>query len=246
MNRKIEDLNRKLMSSVCPGTDQTELVAACDQLNLQLIRLQPENSTSVPINSSASPPIDIAAALPLEISQETVTTVPFTSVNVTEDEPVKPNNETQIVARDPKTCPANLGPGTACYDRQPAFSCYCLIFTHQNWWDSSARCQSRSMNLVSIETLEEQQLLQILIVTVRAQHSTDFIPGLDFGWWTSGSDAANEGVWIWSATGQPVTDLGRGVPDDGSSYNNGLLLYSDGFYWVDAVMSDSAYSICEY
>ena len=253
MNEKIEELNRKLMASVCPGSDRTMLTESCDKLNLP-----PVNATSLPINSTASPTgsptgsvsEDILPALSSNASREQYDpTQPMRSPDATGGDPSVTSHqhkETRYVSKEPKACPADLGAATACYDRQPAFSCYCLMFTHRNWWDSSARRHSRSMQLVSIETLEEQQLLQLLIVTVRAQYSSDFIPGLDFGWWTSGSDAANEGVWIWSASGQPVSDLGRGVPDDGSSYNNGLLLYSDGFYWVDAVMSESAYSICEY
>jgi hypothetical protein len=81
---------------------------------------------------------------------------------------------------------------------------------------------------------------------IAVRNANDFVRGLDFGWWTSGSDESNEGHWIWTGTGQPVADLGRGMPDDASTYNNGLLLYSDGFIWVDAVQNERAYSICEF
>jgi len=119
------------------------------------------------------------------------------------------------------------------------------VVTHRNWWDAARFCQANSMQLLSLETAQEQQMIMGLIVNVRVRNSAYFVPGLDFGWWTSGSDEAAEGQWIWTGTGRPVVDLGRGMPDDESTFNNGLLLYSDGFLWVDAVMSEKAYSICE-
>jgi len=67
-------------------------------------------------------------------------------------------------------------------------------------------------------------------------------------WWTSGSDEAEEGHWIWTATGQPFQFhyWSSGQPDGGAKQNFMLLDWpNNGHQWVDQAKTDQRYPICE-
>ena len=60
----------------------------------------------------------------------------------------------------PDGCPEDLGANSTCHQ---GTECYCLVQIKKNWKDSEIFCKERGMQLVSIESAEEQkELSQIL------------------------------------------------------------------------------------
>lgn len=102
-----------------------------------------------------------------------------------------------------------------------------MIGTQRSWTDASAVCVANGMQLVSIETPEENAYIAIDLTNhggfrsrklLRNLNLTtyficgdfDFLgfPAIDGShnlFWTSGSDAEFDGEWIWTATGLPIT-----------------------------------------
>jgi hypothetical protein len=67
-------------------------------------------------------------------------------------------------------------------------------------------------------------------------------------YWTSGSDEANEGQWIWTSTQENITVTNwRNNQPDGGKKENCLYLHSrDEFKWGDWMCNLSQYFICEW
>ena len=134
-----------------------------------------------------------------------------------------------------KICPHKIVRENLCYAIKSG--CYCLVKVKQSWIDSERYCKAQGMQLVSIETKEEQdQLNELLAGEART-------------WWTSGADLDAEGSWIWSASGLPFnyTFWGNRQPDGGSVQNvMQIKRMKDGFRWNDYPSYKNEYSVCEY
>ncbi|XP_032779632.2 uncharacterized protein LOC116918077 isoform X1 [Daphnia magna] len=119
--------------------------------------------------------------------------------------------------------------------------CYAAFsqFSQKNWTSAQEFCRKNDMFLLSLETQNETDFINNYI-----QNS-----GLpkDF-YWTSGSDEANEGQWIWTSTLENVTVTNwRNNQPDGGKKENCLYLHSrDDFKWGDWMCNLSQYFICEW
>ena len=75
-------------------------------------------------------------------------------------------SKTQFIATDnipmataqPRLCPKNIGDNSTCFSIAPS-GCYCIAELRCSWIQSIDYCKGQGMNLVSIETEEEQILL---------------------------------------------------------------------------------------
>uniref|UniRef100_A0A8P4JVY1 C-type lectin domain-containing protein n=2 Tax=Dicentrarchus labrax TaxID=13489 RepID=A0A8P4JVY1_DICLA len=74
-------------------------------------------------------------------------------------------------------------------------SCFHYIPTAMTWARAEKNCQSMGANLASVHSAEEYHELQRMIVSITHAYRET---------WIGGSDAQEEGVWLWS---------------DGSSFN---------------------------
>jgi len=116
------------------------------------------------------------------------------------------------------------------------FSC---LQTQQTWNQAAEFCRSRDMQLVSLETLEEDQMLRKLTGNV------------GFPWWWS-SAVRDTADWLWTGTGKRLTytDWAKGHPHSPAAAVAGeqsravALLYR-GRGWFDMPANGSYYSICE-
>ena len=105
-----------------------------------------------------------------------------------------------------------------------------------DWFAADLYCKKHGMDLVSIESQEEQdKLIQLL----EQGHL----------YWTSGSVNHGTRQWIWSATGQSFTyaNWNEGKPD---SLGDGQHLIIDGvpphFRWDNMPNSSSIHFVCEH
>merc|ERR1739838_22611 len=103
-----------------------------------------------------------------------------------------------IVLSEAFTCPS----GWSLYNRR----CFQFSNSLKMWGDAEKKCLSLGGNLASIHSLEEHNFIRSLIKKGS---------GSDKLTWIGGSDAAQEGTWLWSG-GLPMkyTNWGAGQPDN--------------------------------
>ncbi|XP_057371750.1 C-type lectin domain family 4 member F-like [Daphnia carinata] len=120
---------------------------------------------------------------------------------------------------DVEYCPEHLDERVPC--AEVGNSCYCFSKLQKNWTSAQEFCRKNDMYLLSLET----------------QNETDFInnyiknSGLpkDF-YWTSGSDEAIEGQWVWTSTLENVTVTNwRNNQPDGGKKENWVSLPGENF-----------------
>ncbi len=111
-------------------------------------------------------------------------------------------------------------------------------------------CRSRSMQLVSLETAAEERRLVRLITGADLANPTAAAATATSIWWTSGSDAATEGRWLWTATGRPFvhTNWAAGQPDNSGAVEHFVAVTVTGFTsaWFDLPPFASTSSVCEF
>ena len=152
------------------------------------------------------------------------------------------------------------------YTIEVIFCCWLLFLTvelilQRSWTEAGIFCQSKGMKLVSIETAEENDLITADQTThgrpdgeTYVLYSVDNLSWLNIlgfinsYFWTSGSDAAKEGEWIWTATGQPITYFNwcSSCPDNRTDEDYLILVgFQVGIWddWFD--INDSRYTACE-
>ncbi|XP_046396795.1 C-type lectin 37Db isoform X2 [Ischnura elegans] len=122
---------------------------------------------------------------------------------------------------------------------------YLGIFFKANWYKANRFCRFHGMQLASISSAEENQLLED---HVKAQGL-----GLEH-FWTSGTDQGEEGTFFWLSNGRPVTytNWNAGEPNN-FRYENGeeehcLELWNrdgKGLKWNDTPCSFETYFVCE-
>jgi len=118
-------------------------------------------------------------------------------------------------------------------------------FFKANWYKASQYCRYHGLQLASIETKEENTILERYISEIGLGNEH---------FWTSGTDQAEEGVFYWFGTGKPVgyTNWNAGEPNN-FRYENGeeehcLELWNrdaKGLKWNDTPCSFETYFICE-
>lgn len=83
----------------------------------------------------------------------------------------------------------------------------------RNWLKARSLCQNLGGDLISIETREENQHILAAIINRGLGDSI----GHDHGFWTSGVYHAEQGKWVWSATGKDIafTNWAPGEPNSG-------------------------------
>ncbi|CAG9834980.1 unnamed protein product [Diabrotica balteata] len=67
---------------------------------------------------------------------------------------------------------------------------------HGCWWEAWAHCKSLNMNLVSIESEQENNFLY-------QKMKERYGNGPEYGFWTAGAKEQNR--WVWKNTGRPIT-----------------------------------------
>ncbi|KAF4521663.1 hypothetical protein B566_EDAN009396 [Ephemera danica] len=114
------------------------------------------------------------------------------------------------------------------------------------WSEASSFCRNLGLFLVSVEDSVENELIKDYIRANTGPYQNYSGPR-DF--WTSGSDSAHEGQFVWTSTGRPVTFTywHPYQPDNGAGkeeiivywYNSGVLK------WNDYQPTANIYAICE-
>ncbi|XP_046646143.1 uncharacterized protein LOC124336396 [Daphnia pulicaria] len=84
-------------------------------------------------------------------------------------------------------CPFNVGSESQCGRIVDDTSCYCATFTKRSQASQSSFCIANQMKLLAIESLVEE-------LAVHSIWPTTYF-------WTSGTDIATEGIWVWESTG---------------------------------------------
>ncbi|CAL8090819.1 unnamed protein product [Orchesella dallaii] len=114
-----------------------------------------------------------------------------------------------------------------------------------NWYRSHQFCVSHGMRLASIESKDENVGLEKHINEIGLGHEH---------FWTSGTDQAEEGSFVWFGNGKPITftNWNAGEPNN-FKYENGeeehcLELWNrdgKGLKWNDTPCSFETYFVCE-
>jgi len=136
---------------------------------------------------------------------------------------------------------------------------YYFSKTQKSWQGALENCKKMGLDLVAIETKEENDL--IVEEIKKLSSDPDFFKpyqGLVNSFWTSGNDIAREGAWNWATTGGPVAmerELWHGdgecCPPDGDDAQNCQLIFAwseetkDIIKWGSGVCCVRLSFICE-
>ncbi len=109
----------------------------------------------------------------------------------------------------------------------------------RNWSEAFDYCKKKDMDLLSLETEKEFDL-------IRKHISKSGLPK-DF-YWTGGSDELEEGKWMWASINKEITFSNwRFNQPDGGRKENCLYLHSrDDFRWGDWMCNMAQHFICEW
>ncbi|KAF4522784.1 hypothetical protein B566_EDAN014827 [Ephemera danica] len=108
-----------------------------------------------------------------------------------------------------------------------------------NWYDAQRYCRQYGLELVSLESSEEQNLL------------SKYMEFLDMKrFWTSGSDNAKENSFTWTSNGKPIqfTAWNDNEPNNWGNNENCVEAVERGgwvFKWNDGVCTEKIEFICE-
>ncbi|XP_044748513.1 C-type lectin 37Db-like [Coccinella septempunctata] len=118
---------------------------------------------------------------------------------------------------------------------------YFVKYFKTNFFKAMQFCKENGMDLLSLETGEEY----MAIVSYLKKHypKAEHI-------WTSGTDAGEEGSFVWLSTGRSVnfTSWGAGLPDNSAKIEHCLEIARTGvenYYWNDRACNSEYNFICE-
>ncbi|XP_031442528.1 ladderlectin-like [Clupea harengus] len=116
--------------------------------------------------------------------------------------------------------------------------CFRFIDTARTWAEAERFCLLQGGNLASVHSLSEYYFIEGLIVTIT--HGTPLT-------WIGGSDAQQEGLWLWSDGSRFGAFLhwGPGLPDNLNSAEHCLQMNNGGgLRWNDMRCSTTYPSVC--
>lgn len=112
-----------------------------------------------------------------------------------------------------------------------------------NWHSAYMFCKRFNMELLTIESDEEQQNIVKFVL------DSGLIGLMDHSFWMAGTDVHGRGNWTWMTTGLTLTQYTNwkpGQPDNYQSVNHCLGTAYDEFTWIDAPCDDEKTFVCEY
>jgi len=143
----------------------------------------------------------------------------------------------QLKLQKAVACGISLGPNagrTGCGRVVDELSCYCVVYDERIWSDQVAFCQKYGMLLLSLESRAEEVAI-------------DNTWPIGIGFWTSGSNVADEGIWIWESTSQPLlpgyTNWAAGEPNNLNGIEHYLV--KNRATWNDDRIGKNFSAICE-
>ncbi|XP_074479970.1 ladderlectin-like isoform X2 [Sebastes fasciatus] len=97
--------------------------------------------------------------------------------------------------------------------------CFLYVPTPMTWANAERHCQYHGGNLASVQSFNEQHLIQSVILSVTHDYPLA---------WLGGSDAQQEGTWFWS-DGKPFrfNYWNRGQPDNLKNQDYLLMNFGD-------------------
>ncbi|XP_032797031.2 CD209 antigen-like protein D [Daphnia magna] len=98
-----------------------------------------------------------------------------------------PTSNLQLKIQKAVICPFNLGTESQCGRVIDDVSCYCATFTKRSQVSQRTYCYNHNMKLLSLETYEKEQAIHVAW-------------GYEARFWTSLTDAIDEGTWYWEST----------------------------------------------
>ncbi|XP_038588166.1 galactose-specific lectin nattectin-like [Micropterus salmoides] len=126
---------------------------------------------------------------------------------------------------------------TACSGGWSEFSCRCFHYvpTPMTWAQAEKNCESMGGNLASVHNAEEYHNIQRLITSASRENKET---------WIGGSDAQEEGVWLWS-DGTPFNYRYYGGFDNFQGKQHCLQInYGDDKRWDDTLCNVRLPSVC--
>ncbi|XP_057367612.1 CD209 antigen-like protein D [Daphnia carinata] len=151
-----------------------------------------------------------------------------------------PTSNLKLKIQKAVDCPFNLGTASQCGRVIDDVSCYCASFTERSQTDQRVYCYNHNMELLSLETFEKEQAIHAAW-------------GYWARFWTSLTDAIDEGTWYWESTD---TALLPGYshwcyrqPDDAGLFGGEdcmIINYESDGCWNDADCDNDKYdAICQ-
>ncbi|KAK7933324.1 hypothetical protein WMY93_004220 [Mugilogobius chulae] len=147
-----------------------------------------------------------------------------------------------VSVSDPKLMtrpsPGNLE--TSCADDWTRFGSRCFKYIQETktWIDAEKSCQTLGANLASIHSAEENDFILDMI-----QKET----GARTRTWIGGSDAAKEGIWLWTdGSVWDYTAWHSGEPNNVANNEHSLMvnLHSTPKFWNDFPGSHALFYMC--
>jgi len=143
----------------------------------------------------------------------------------------------RCVRNDGDATYANDGPcpdkyikqGDRCYKRS---NLYDDTIADESWDDAQAVCAADGADLATVNDATEFAWLSALA------EGTSSV-------WIGYSDTATEGTWVWLDNTSTYTNWVAGEPDDGASYNCGIMWDGNGDAFIDSDCADLRPFICE-
>ncbi|XP_074479552.1 ladderlectin-like isoform X1 [Sebastes fasciatus] len=115
--------------------------------------------------------------------------------------------------------------------------CFLYVPTPMTWANAERQCQDYGGNLASVHSVDEQQFIQGLILSITEKNALT---------WLGAFDAQQEGLWLWSdGTPFKFDYWDRGQPDNNRGDSHCLVMnYSDRKKFDDTPCSLLRPSVC--
>jgi hypothetical protein len=151
-----------------------------------------------------------------------------------------PETDAGTVVTPAEPVPGSVATPLACPGRVLGASCYELSAEALAWTDAEARCVGSGGHLARIETAGEDTFLSTWLREPLAD-------GSDAGGaWIGGTDAANDGIFVWSDGGAlDYVGWAAGQPDNGAGVDCTVKRNDATALWSDQRCVDALRFVCE-
>ena len=115
----------------------------------------------------------------------------------------------ESVSKSPQSCPSEFKYLDNSGDASP--SCYLFSNRSTSWFDANTFCESKQAELFSVESIQEKKYVLEYLLASHYRYASSGNPGnVDFNYeyWTSGTDVALEGNWVWFGSKRNVGNFG--------------------------------------